>query len=368
MKKTTLFAVAAALLAAGCNNPTPQYTIRGVLPDSTLHGKTVILSDYSTQQPIDSTLVDQAGFTFNGRTDSARACFIRIENTNLTSHFVLEKGEINLSMGNVPTPVLPETPLNRALYERVEAFTALMQQVNEKRQAFIANNPHATSTEWSEVYKREHSDSVDRQIADLFKGHEDDAVALLLTPTLGNVSLNRQLEVIATLSPQLQQTPLLSERKQKLEALQKTQVGSTFTDIVGTNLQGDTVALADYIGKGNYVLMDVWASWCRPCKQQIPYIARLHNLYKDKGLTVVGVFVWDKTENLAPAMEAEGITWPQIIDSNQNATLLYGIGGIPEIILFAPDGTIVEREGRMRGEQLIETVEDYLKSGNPKTN
>ena len=104
--------------------------------------------------------------------------------------------------------------------------------------------------------------------------------------------------------------------------------------------------------------MDMWASWCGPCKGEIPNLARLHNQYKDKGLTVIGLFVWDKQENLKKAMESEGITWPQIVDKESKSTQMYGVDGIPHIILFSPDGTILKRN--LRGDAMIKTVEEIM--------
>lgn len=120
----------------------------------------------------------------------------------------------------------------------------------------------------------------------------------------------------------------------------------------------ENLLLSDFIGKGNYVLMDMWASWCGPCKGEIPNLARLHNQYKDKGLTVIGLFVWDKQENLKKAMESEGITWPQIVDEESKSTQMYGVDGIPHIILFSPDGTILKRN--LRGDAMIKTVEEIM--------
>ena len=131
-----------------------------------------------------------------------------------------------------------------------------------------------------------------------------------------------------------------------------------YTDITGTDADGKPIALSDFIGKGNYVLMDMWASWCGPCKGEIPNLARLHNQYKDKGLTVIGLFVWDKQENLKKAMESEGITWPQIVDEESKSTQMYGVDGIPHIILFSPDGTILKRN--LRGDAMIKTVEEIM--------
>lgn len=131
-----------------------------------------------------------------------------------------------------------------------------------------------------------------------------------------------------------------------------------YTDITGTDADGKPIALSDFIGKENYVLMDMWASWCGPCKGEIPNLARLHNQYKDKGLTVIGLFVWDKQENLKKAMESEGITWPQIVDEESKSTQVYGVDGIPHIILFSPDGTILKRN--LRGDAMIKTVEEIM--------
>ena len=118
--------------------------------------------------------------------------------------------------------------------------------------------------------------------------------------------------------------------------------------------------LSDYVGKGNYVLVDMWASWCGPCKREIPNLAEVHNLYKDKGLTVLGVFVWDDIKNLEPTLKAENVTWAQIIDSEKVSTSIYGVNGIPSIMLIGPDGTILERDAAVRGSNMKPTLEKYL--------
>ena len=72
----------------------------------------------------------------------------------------------------------------------------------------------------------------------------------------------------------------------------------------------------------------------------------------------MGLFVWDEEGNLKPALEEEKITWPQIVDTEGNAADLYGVDGIPQIILFAPDGTIVKRD--LRGKDMIQTIDQIM--------
>jgi peroxiredoxin len=84
----------------------------------------------------------------------------------------------------------------------------------------------------------------------------------------------------------------------------------------------------------------------------------LYEQFKDKGLTIVGVFVSAKKENLKKVVEEENIGWPQLYDDKNMAMDLYGVNGIPHIILFAPDGTILKRD--LRGNMMIETVTKLL--------
>ena len=113
---------------------------------------------------------------------------------------------------------------------------------------------------------------------------------------------------------------------------------------------GKTTRLSDYVGRGRYVLADFWASWCGPCRQEIPNLIALYEKYKDKEFLVLGVAVQDKTEASLKAIEEMQIPYPQILNTQRIATDLYGIDAIPEIILFSPDGTILARG--LRGEDL----------------
>ncbi len=151
----------------------------------------------------------------------------------------------------------------------------------------------------------------------------------------------------------------LVPQQQDKEAAKTTAAKSTFADFEGQDSAGRTVKLSDYVGRGKYVLVDFWASWCGPCRKETPVIAQAYEKYKDKGLEVLGIFVADKPENLGKAVKELNITWPQMIDTNNAAGKLYGVRGIPHIVLFGPDGKIVARG--LRGEAIDRTLSEYLK-------
>lgn len=140
--------------------------------------------------------------------------------------------------------------------------------------------------------------------------------------------------------------PMIQEMIANFENLKKTAPGNMFVDFEGVDDAGQPVKLSDYVGQGQYVLVDFWASWCPPCRAEIPFIKEVFEKYKNKGLAVVGVAVGDTMEDHLKAVEKLQITWAQINDTSKVATKLYGISGIPQIMLIGPDGKIIKRDLR----------------------
>ena len=146
----------------------------------------------------------------------------------------------------------------------------------------------------------------------------------------------------------------------KKEAAASTQEGAMFTDFEIAQPDGTVAKLSDYVGKGKYILADFWASWCGPCKREIPNIKAAYEKYKGDKFDVLSIAVWDKPEDTAKAAAEHGVVWNQIVDAQKIPTDIYGIEGIPHLILFGPDGKILKRGDALRGPGLEETLSKLL--------
>ena len=118
-----------------------------------------------------------------------------------------------------------------------------------------------------------------------------------------------------------------------------------------------TGCLDDFVGKGQYVLVDFWASWCGPCREETPFVVKAYNDYKDKGLVVLGIAVRDQQPNTQKAMVDMGIYYPQLLDPMIALAREFGVSTIPHLFLFDPDGKIVQQDMRGEGiDALLRTV------------
>ena len=171
------------------------------------------------------------------------------------------------------------------------------------------------------------------------------------------VDANTIEEAVATLTEDQKQSPEIKALMEKIEAAKKTAEGQMFTDFEA-EYEGNVQHLSDYVGKGKYVLVDFWASWCGPCRAEIPNLIKVYNEYAGEKLDVLGVATWDEPDATKDAIAELGIPYPQIMNAQRAGSDAYSIDGIPEIILFGPDGTILKRG--LRGEQIEATIKEYL--------
>jgi len=205
------------------------------------------------------------------------------------------------------------------------------------------------------------TDKLKQEAFDFVKQHAADPASIYVIVQADNFMKAKDiLTMIEMCSDEIQHTftDLALLREKLTKEANSPQEGDKFADFA-VEYEGKTTRLSDYVGRGQYVLVDFWASWCVPCRREIPNLIAAYNKYKDRGLMVLGVAAWDEPENTKKAIDEDKIPYPQILNSQKIAADTYGIAGIPRIILFAPDGTIVANG--LRGENIEKKLAEIYK-------
>ena len=352
MKRFFILAASAMLLAC-----TPkEYTINGHA-GADYEGKTVYLRQVDGTV-LDSCVVVNEDFSFKGMAEEQLMC-------NLTSGWMktpvlIKNGaEIKVDFTTIPAMAYDNGGMNDKLYAIIKQLTdARVALINKEDSMRDANaSPRAidmaTKADYEamyDIYRNGITDNKDNIIGAYILG----VSAKVLYPSLH--LLDSMMNEVKYAKDMANVMAIYNS----LKALESTKEGEMYTDFTGLGLDGKESKFSDYVGKGKFVLVDFWASWCGPCKGEIPNLIELHKKHGDK-LIVLGINVFDDEEKFKATLKEEGIEYPQIFipkNNKDDAAKLYGVTGIPQIMLFSPNGNIIQRG--LRGKQMITFVEDQL--------
>lgn len=348
--KSRFLTIGAAALIAACSGANAAqgdtgYRVSVLLPEED-DEMMAYLVNYDTNAKIDSVMVEASKAVFTGKVDEPVAARVIVDGQRRGT-FILENAEIEFGGQKGPS-----SPLNDVIAD----YQNKAQKIAAEAQALPQDSASIPKLEALEARYNALSDSV------MLANINNPIGYMLFSGNAWSMSL-------AELKAELEKYPSLKKyvRIQKLltsaEAKERTTPGHKFVDFSVTN-DSITQSLSDYVGKGKYVLVDFWASWCGPCIRETKVIKEILNEFGPKGLEVLGVAVWDELENTKRAIEQHKLPWPQILNTQSVATDLYGIPAIPCIILFSPDGTIISRD--KQGDELIAAVREALTGAAPK--
>lgn len=342
MKISSIAPLCLIALAASCGQ-TERYKLTANVGDKH-NDKEVILISRNNNDTIQSATVANGTVVFEDTISTPILVQIRVNGGPSLGAAVLESGEITFS----PETGATGTNLNSIMAELNENSASL----NAKLMAIDNNDPNAGTlrNDLFSAYQK-YSDSlmnanIDNPVgASLFMGKAYDMSISEIEKTLND---HPSLKTYSSIQKQLTSKKVAEE----------TGEGKPYKDFE-VPYEGKTQTLSSLMKPGHYTLVDFWTSWCGPCRREIPVIKEILEEYGPKGLDVVGVAVWDQVPETLKAMEELEMTWPVIMDGKNIPTDMYGILGIPTIILIAPDGTIVSR-GK-QGDNLKAAVAEAMK-------
>ena len=328
MKKMLLFGVAALMFAACARK---GYQVVATL-DGLEEGQPVYLSVFQGKTPlvIDSAKVAQGKASFSGVLELPMLAQITVGDSTArpSKVFFLENSPIAVT-GSLEQldSIQVVGSAEQALFEAYQAAVDTVKNYNDYvavNEAFVKENPASVAAAY--LLFRRMAPGLDPEQMRAYAAGFDSTIR-------GSVYLK-----------------LVGEMADKLE------LSSPFLDFTLPDTTGTPIALSSVAGKGNYVLLDFWASWCGPCRAENPHVVAAYNQYKDKGFTVFGVSLDrpDGRENWIQAIEKDGLKWINVSDLKFWECVpagMYGVRSIPSNVLIGPDGTIVARN--LRGEALM---------------
>ncbi len=373
MKKLLL--LGGVLMAVASCKPA-GYTVNGTVDASETGNATVYFysGTGANSAIIDSVVVTDGKFTFTSVVPDTLGLysFRSKELKSLSGVFVPEAGVITVAY----TENEPVKVGGTALNDIYQAFADAQRGLNEEYSK--AYNKYAEARQKGE----EEADSLLEELRsamdvraqkykELVKNTFEANKANVVGVTMAGIMAQDDASVAQIDSISSQLTAPYSSAHKAIEnaragrvALENTSVGKKFVDIEGPALNGEPSKLSDFAGKGDWVVVDFWASWCGPCKAAMPHLKEIYNAYNGKGLKIVGVNVWENDKaDFEKAVETLELPWDMIYSAGRGsmdnvATATYGVRGIPTIMLIDPEGTIVIRT--YNGQEVVEKVHEVF--------
>ena len=254
------------------------------------------------------------------------------------------------------------SPLTDSLNQLLRQIFNLLEGPGPETDEMMAAH-EAGDMEKIEEIRRRTTEKMQQILRETYQGHLNDAVGLQALRLLSNFLETDELkELMAKAAGFIQEDESLLTTLRWQETMNKEtgEVEYVRLEKNGSILSRETMdalaCLNTIVGQGNYVLLDFWASWCAPFREEIPHVIKLHEKYAGKGLKVVGVTVNDKAEHSLAAMQELGINYDQIFDLEGIICSKYPVQGIPHFFLLDPGGAVV-----LSGHHNLDEFDAYLK-------
>lgn len=364
MKKLIYVFVAATLALGACTNNGQGYKIKGNVNGAT-DGDTVLIQEVVGRDlaPIDTAVIVNGEFVFEGKQDSAVVRYMTYMNGDkqYMTDFFLENGNMNVTLDKNST--IKGTANNDAYQEFKNGLATFQEEYGTIIESMQnpAITPEQKDSKMAELEAK--TKEMTSKIAAAIEKNYNNIVGLHLLQNFGyELSVEEVEPILNKLDAKFQNDPAVINLKEGIAKDKATASGQKFIDFTMQTPEGKKVKLSNYVGKSKYVLVDFWASWCGPCRSEMPNLVKTYNTYKNKGFQIVGVSLDQKADAWKEAIKEMKMTWPQMSDLKGwqcEGAQLYGVKGIPYTVLINQEGVIIDKG--LRGEQLDAKLAELFK-------
>ncbi len=343
-----------------------SYQINGTV-EGAADGDTLFLtSDLQTGTPSDTIVVKDGKFSLNGETDSIHLSMIYSAHSNeMNIPIFIEPGTITVVLKKMPgASRVGGTTCNDEWQELNDSVMFIGKQINQ-----IAEQAYGKQLEMDkQLETMAQIEKLNKQFAAIVvrkveKNINNEFGYFLLTYYPQElIDDDTRMKLIQKLPAEMRQRPAIKQIEQMITAAAKTGEGATISDFSQPAPDGSQLSIMSEVSKNKITILDFWASWCGPCRHDMPSVIELYNQYKDKGLGIVGISLDEDKDAWLGATKQLGIPWPQMSDLKgwENAAAKqFNITSIPHTIVVDQQGKILRRG--LRGETLAAFVAEQLK-------
>lgn len=330
----------------------------------------VFADRYGTTSLTDSTIVKNGAFTFTFKVNEPvwSALYIKIKGDSAASqkvhYFYIDKGVANVSfaLNAVDEAVVSGFPINDAwrIFEKENKGTtdSLLSAMNVY---YRLNDNHEDSE--LILAAEDVVDSLQKVYTaaevKYIETHPESYLSLsFLTQEMAHgMQVEQAMPLFTQLHASVKQTVLGKNVNKELTAAAKFAIGKQAPDFIQVDTSGHAVSLASF--KGKYVLVDFWASWCKPCRLENPNVLKAFDQYKHNNFSILGVSLDMNEKNWKEAIHTDQLAWTQVIDKGNKVSRQYNITSIPSNFLLNKEGRIIAKN--LRGEDLEKKLSEVLK-------